>query len=84
MLKLDRNRPYGTVYPGSPACAYEQDGALFDSDGHPAKLEGAGAAPAAQPEPTAPAIPRFDEIESPTPSELSFGARRGRPPKNGG
>lgn len=32
MKKLDRNRPFGTIYPAHHGALYEQDGVLFGAD----------------------------------------------------
>lgn len=57
MRTLDRNRPFGTIYPASEA-AFEQDGLLFDAHGNPVGGESVAAAVVAGPAPRKPGRPR--------------------------
>lgn len=34
-LKLDKTRPYGTIHPPHNGAHFDQDGILFDAQGHP-------------------------------------------------
>lgn len=34
-MKLDKTRPYGTIHPPHNGAYFDQDGILFDAQGHP-------------------------------------------------
>ena len=39
MKRLDRSRPYGSIYPATNARAFVQDDVVFDRDGNPSEPE---------------------------------------------